>query len=116
MFTAIITDLGRVRSIVPGGATRFSFDTGYDTASIDDGASIACNGACLSVVEKGPGWFAVDASAETLARSEEHTSELQSLMRHSYAVFCLQKNTNNRGIPRVRETLLTCTQQSKKHG
>src|SRR3546814_15988929 len=67
MFTGIITDLGRVRSIVPGGATRFSFDTGYDTASIDDGASIACNGACLSVVEKGPGWFAVDASAETLA-------------------------------------------------
>ncbi|WP_119458316.1 riboflavin synthase [Rhodospirillaceae bacterium SYSU D60014] len=67
MFTGIITDLGRVRSIAPGGATRFSFDTGYDTAAIAEGASIACSGACLSVVDKGSGWFAVDASAETLA-------------------------------------------------
>ena len=67
MFTGIITDLGRVRSVAANGTTRFTFDTGYDTASIADGASIACSGACLSVVGKGPGWFAVDASAETLA-------------------------------------------------
>jgi riboflavin synthase len=69
MFTGIITDLGRVRSIAPGGVTRIVLETSYDTAGIALGASIACNGACLSVVEKGPGWFAVDASDETLART-----------------------------------------------
>ncbi len=69
MFTGIITDLGRVRAITPGGATRLVIETAYDTATIADGASIACSGVCLSVVEKGPGWFAVDASAETLART-----------------------------------------------
>jgi riboflavin synthase len=69
MFTGIITDLGRVRSIAPGGVTRIVLETGYDTAGIAMGASIACSGACLSVVDKGPGWFAVDASAETLART-----------------------------------------------
>ncbi|MEX1107306.1 MAG: riboflavin synthase [Dongiaceae bacterium] len=67
MFTGIITDLGRVRRIRAGGTTRFEFETGYDTATIADGASIACNGCCLSVVEKGAGWFAVDVSGETLA-------------------------------------------------
>jgi len=69
MFTGIITDLGRVRSVSPGGVTRIVLETAYDTAAIAMGASIACNGACLSVVDKGPGWFAVDASAETLART-----------------------------------------------
>ena len=69
MFTGIITDLGRVRSVSPGGVTRIVLETAYDTAAIAMGASIACNGACLSVVDKGPGWFAVDTSAETLART-----------------------------------------------
>jgi len=69
MLTGIITDLGRVRSVSPGGVTRIVLETAYDTAAIAMGASIACNGACLSVVDKGPGWFAVDASAETLART-----------------------------------------------
>ena len=69
MFTGIITDLGRVRSVSPGGVTRIVLETAYDTAGIAMGASIACNGACLSLVDKGPGWFAVDASAETLART-----------------------------------------------
>ena len=69
MFTGIITDLGRVRTISPGAITRFAFDTGFDTAAIPLGASIACNGACLSVVERGPGWFAVEASAETLSKT-----------------------------------------------
>jgi riboflavin synthase len=67
MFTGIITDLGRVRTISPGPITRFAFDTGFDTATIALGASIACNGCCLSVVDKGEGWFAVETSAETLA-------------------------------------------------
>lgn len=67
MFTGIVTDLGRVRTASPGAITRFVLDTAFDTAGIEHGASIACNGCCLSVVDKGAGWFAVEASAETLA-------------------------------------------------
>jgi riboflavin synthase len=66
MFTGIVTDLGRVRAVVPGAITRFEIATGYDTGGIAHGASIACSGCCLSVIDKGPGWFAVEASAETL--------------------------------------------------
>ena len=67
MFTGIITDLGRVRAIEKRGDTRIEIETGYDPATIDIGASIACSGPCLTVVGKGPNWFAVEASAETLA-------------------------------------------------
>ena len=67
MFTGIITDLGRLQSIAPGSATRLVVETLYDTDTIAHGASIACSGVCLSVVDKGPGWFAVDVSAETLS-------------------------------------------------
>ncbi len=69
MFTGIISDLGRIRSVEHGGDMRIVFETAYDTASIDTGASIACSGICLTVVDKGPGWFSSDLSAETLARS-----------------------------------------------
>lgn len=69
MFTGIITDIGRVRSIKRRGDTRFEIQTAYDTATIEIGASIACSGACLTVVDKGDGWFAVDVSAETLAKT-----------------------------------------------
>ena len=67
MFTGIITDLGRVRSLAPGAMTRLEVATGYDTDGVALGASICCNGICLSVVDKAPGWFAVEASAETMA-------------------------------------------------
>ncbi len=71
MFTGIITDIGTVRSREDRGDTRLVIATRYDTASIDLGASIACSGACLTVVDKGRdadgAWFAIDASAETLA-------------------------------------------------
>jgi riboflavin synthase len=69
MFTGIITDVGRVREIVPGGDTGFVIETRYATGEIATGASIACSGACLTVVDKGAGWFAVQASAETLSRT-----------------------------------------------
>ena len=73
MFTGIVTDLGRVRAIErPAGAegdARFSFETGYDTGAIALGASIACSGACLTVVDRGPGWFAADVSNETLSKT-----------------------------------------------
>ncbi len=69
MFTGIITDVGRVRRIEPRGDTRVTIETAYDTAAIALGASIACSGPCLTVVDRGPGWFAVDVSGETLART-----------------------------------------------
>jgi riboflavin synthase len=69
MFTGIITDLGAIRSIVPGGDAKFVVATRYSMAEIAIGASIACSGACLTVVEKADGWFAALVSAETLART-----------------------------------------------
>lgn len=68
MFTGIITDLGRLRALDRRGPdARLVIETAYDMGTIALGASIACSGPCLTVVEKGPAWFAVDASAETLA-------------------------------------------------
>lgn len=71
MFTGIITDLGTVTDAVQGGAAaaRFRIRATHDIGSLAIGASIACNGCCLTVVEKGADWFAVDASRETLDRT-----------------------------------------------
>jgi riboflavin synthase len=69
MFTGIITDVGSVRSVSKAGDTRFEITTTYDLATVDMGASIACNGCCLTVIEKGPDWFAIQASAETLSKT-----------------------------------------------
>ena len=69
MFTGIITDLGRVRAVSQQSLTRLEIETRYPAESIAIGASIACSGACLSVVERAPGWFAVEASAETLSKT-----------------------------------------------
>ncbi len=69
MFTGIITDIGTVRSVERRGDVRLSIDTSYDVEGIDMGASISCSGVCLTVVEKGPGWFAVNVSEESLDRS-----------------------------------------------
>jgi riboflavin synthase len=71
MFTGIITDIGRVVGVEQRGDLRLRIATAYDTASIDLGASIACSGVCLTVVDKGPDWFAVDVSAETLSRTAQ---------------------------------------------
>ena len=69
MFSGIITDLGTVRSIEASGDSRFEFSTGFDTVAIGTGASVCCSGVCLTVIDKGEGWFAADVSAETLART-----------------------------------------------
>ncbi|MEO6432876.1 MAG: riboflavin synthase [Sphingomicrobium sp.] len=69
MFTGIITDIGRVRSVEQRGDRRLVIETAFDLASVDLGASIACSGVCLTVVDKGPGWFAVDVSGETVSRT-----------------------------------------------
>jgi riboflavin synthase len=72
MFTGIITDIGTVRSAEPRGDLRLTIGCGYDMASVDLGASIACSGVCLTVVDKGEDWFAVDVSAETRDRTALH--------------------------------------------
>jgi riboflavin synthase len=69
MFTGIITDIGRVTRLDRQGDLRATIATQYDMATVDIGASIACNGVCLTVVEKAAGWFSVDASAETLSKT-----------------------------------------------
>jgi riboflavin synthase len=70
MFTGIITDIGRVASVSGSGDTRFEIETVYEPDSIELGASIACSGVCLTVIERGTRddthWFAVEASKETL--------------------------------------------------
>lgn len=69
MFTGIITDVGRILSVEQDGDRRFRIQTGFDMAQTVLGASIACSGACLTVVAKDSGWFEVEASAETLSKT-----------------------------------------------
>ena len=69
MFTGIVTDIGTIRSAEQRGDLRLVVATGYDLATVDLGASIACSGVCLTVVDKGDDWFAADLSAETVART-----------------------------------------------
>jgi riboflavin synthase len=69
MFTGIVTDVGTIRSAEQRGDLRLTIGTSYDPESIDLGASIACSGVCLTVVDKGDDWFAVDVSGETMSRT-----------------------------------------------
>jgi riboflavin synthase len=69
MFTGIITDVGRIEASEVRGDLRLRIACGYDMAGVDLGASIACSGVCLTVVDKGAGWFAVDVSGETQSRT-----------------------------------------------
>ncbi len=69
MFTGIITDVGTVRSVQHRADLRLTIACGYDLTAVDLGASIACSGVCLTVVDKGDDWFAVDVSGETVART-----------------------------------------------
>ena len=72
MFTGIVSDVGEITALTPGGQKgdrRFVVRTKHDLAPVPMGASIACSGCCLTVVEKGPDWFAVEASGETLDKT-----------------------------------------------
>jgi riboflavin synthase len=72
MFTGIVTDVGKVRHIEKRGDTHIVIATNYDVSIIDVGASIACSGICMTVVDKGNAndrWFAVTASGETLSKT-----------------------------------------------
>jgi riboflavin synthase len=68
MFTGIITDVGRIRAVKDTDRDRrFEVESAYDMAGVDIGASICHSGCCLTVVEKGDGWFAVEVSGESLS-------------------------------------------------
>ena len=69
MFTGIVTDIGTVRSAEQRGDLRLVIGTSYDLDTVDLGASISCSGVCLTVVDKGDDWFAVDVSGETVSKS-----------------------------------------------
>jgi riboflavin synthase len=69
MFTGIVTDIGTIRSVEQRGDIRLTIGCNYSMEGVDLGASIACSGCCLTVVDKGADWFAVDASAETLSKT-----------------------------------------------
>ncbi len=68
MFTGIVTDVGRVKSVRETDRDRrFEIETAFDLSTLDIGASVSHAGCCLTVVEKGAGWFAVEVSGETLS-------------------------------------------------
>lgn len=69
MFTGITTDIGIVDSVEARGDQRVRIRTAYDTAGLAIGASVACSGVCLTVVDKGADWFAVDVSGETVSKT-----------------------------------------------
>lgn len=71
MFTGIVTDLGEVRKVVrnEGQDARFEVATHYDLSTVEIGASIAHNGVCLTVIEKGAGSYIIQASDETLSKT-----------------------------------------------
>jgi riboflavin synthase len=69
MFTGIITDVGRVVAVERRGDTLFTIGTQFDMDTVALGASIACSGCCLTVIDKAPGRFTVSASAETLSKT-----------------------------------------------
>ncbi|RJE83805.1 riboflavin synthase [Paracoccus onubensis] len=69
MFTGIITDIGDVRQVELRGDMRARIGCSYDMEHVDIGASIACDGVCLTVIAKGDDWFDVDISAETISKT-----------------------------------------------
>jgi riboflavin synthase len=78
MFTGIITDIGTIKALEQRGDLRATIETHYATAGIDLGASIACSGVCLTVIDKGANWFTVDISGETLRCSNASAWELNT--------------------------------------
>jgi riboflavin synthase len=87
MFTGIVTDLGEVRALHRRGDLQARIATGYDTGTIEIGASIACDGVCLTVTGLGADWFEVDISAETVSKTnvgdwaEGHCLNLERALR-----------------------------------
>lgn len=83
MFTGIVTDVGTIERIEQRGDLRVQIACSYDTGTIELGASIACSGVCLTVVDKSgpgePGWFLVDVSGETVSRTADQWAQGRKL-------------------------------------
>ncbi len=71
MFTGIITDIGTITKVEQRADMRLTIQCGYDMAGVDMGASIACSGCCLTVVDKGAEWFAIDISGESISKTAD---------------------------------------------
>ncbi len=71
MFTGIVSDIGTITTVEERGDLRLVISCHYDMSGVDIGASIACSGACLTVVDKGADWFAVDISAESISKTAQ---------------------------------------------
>lgn len=69
MFTGIVTDVGRIEAVESRGDLRVTVATAYETLAIELGASVACSGVCLTVVDKAPGRLSFDVSAESVSRT-----------------------------------------------
>ncbi|MFZ7093239.1 riboflavin synthase [Primorskyibacter sp. 2E233] len=69
MFTGIVTDMGEIRELEQRGDLRARIGTSYDTSGIEIGASIACDGVCLTVIALGDDWFDMEISAETVSKT-----------------------------------------------
>ncbi|MFW2543289.1 riboflavin synthase [Primorskyibacter sp. 2E107] len=69
MFTGIVTDMGEIRALEQRGDLRARIGTAYDTNGIEIGASIACDGVCLTVISLGDDWFDVEISAESVSKT-----------------------------------------------
>ena len=69
MFTGIVTDIGEIRDLEQRGDLRARIATNYETPGIDMGASIACDGVCLTVMGLGSDWFDVEISAESVSKT-----------------------------------------------
>lgn len=69
MFTGIVTDLGTIERLEQAGDLRARIGCHYDMSTVDIGASIACNGVCLTVIERGEHWFDVQISAESVSKT-----------------------------------------------
>jgi riboflavin synthase len=86
MFTGIVTDMGQIVELEQRGDLKARIKTNYDTDAIDIGASIACDGVCLTVIALGDDWFDVEISAETvsvtnLGRNQWYVGKMVNLER-----------------------------------
>ena len=69
MFTGIVTDIGTIIELEKGGDLRARVETNYDMSTVAIGASIACDGICLTVIKTGSNWFDVEISAESVEKT-----------------------------------------------
>ena len=69
MFTGIVTDIGKIIELEKRGDLRARVETNYDMSTVAIGASIACDGICLTVIKTGSNWFDVEISAESVEKT-----------------------------------------------